>query len=231
MTNKDYRLLEYLCEKYSADVIEESILRKLAPAAVATGIALGGVYTANSLSHRNVEHTPQKIEVTQNIPIEDQIPHYHELVQAVKNYINWAVGCTGHTYDEVEVKPETLVEKAYEYEYDLPMLLSAFHLESGCGVTPRAKRTRSPFSIGCWDDNRNRAYYLDQNDAVESYIKIMQDKFIRGRRYTDAFADGGLVNGIGKRYASSTKYERDLRRMRQRAIDKFPDLEYLSYYD
>ena len=231
MNNKDYRLLEYLCEKYGADAVEEGFLRKLAPAAVATGIALGGGYAVDSLSHRNIEPEQQEHVIVQNVPVEEQIPHYHELVQAVKNYIAWAVGCTGHTYDEVEVKPETLVEKAYEYGYDLPMLLSAFHLESGCGVTPRAKRTKSPFSIGCWDDNQNRTYYLDQNDAVESYIQIMQDKFIRGRRYSDAFADGCLVNGAGNRYASSTKYEKDLRGMRQRAVNKFPDLEYLSYYD
>lgn len=227
MNKKDYLLLEYLCEKYGCDAVEEGFFRKLAPIAAAGAIALGGAALHHNNQHRNIEN-PSAIE--QQIPIEDQIPNYHETVQAVKEYMNWAVNCIDHDYSEIEINPETLVELCYKYKYDLPMLMAALHCESHFGITPRAKRTGSPCSIGCWDNNIDKVHYNDQNEAVEDYIKIMQNNFIRGRSYADAFADGNLVNGIGKRYASKKDYEKTLRSMRNRAIRKFPNLNNQSYY-
>lgn len=240
MNKKDYLLLEYLCEKYGVDTIEESFFKKLAPAAAAGILSLAGAAGIHNASMNRGENSlDNKPTIEQISSIEDKIPHYHELVQAVKDYMNWAVSCQGHGYDEVEIKPEKLVELCHEYEYDLPMLLSALHLESAMGITPRAKRTGSPCSIGCWDNGKDKVYYDDQNEAVEDYIKIMQDNFIRGRKYSDAFADGNLVNGIGLRYASNPKYEKELRSIRNRMFniknnelrEKFAPLQYLSYYN
>ena len=58
----------------------------------------------------------------------------------------------------------------------------------------------------------------------------MQDNFIRNRSFSDAFADGNLVNGIGKRYASDKNYEKTLRSMRSKAIKKFPELNNQTYF-
>jgi len=229
MNNKDYKILEYLCEKYGPELIEESFVKRFGPAILAGGLALTGI----GLGHKPVHNeTPQEptVQNTQELSIEDQIPNYDETVQAVKEYMNWAVNCIDHDYSEIEIKPETLVKLCYEYEYDLPTLLAALHLESHFGITPRAKKTGSPCSIGCWDNGKNKVFYDDQNEAVEDYIKIMKDNFIRGRSYSDAFADGNLVNGIGKRYASDKKYEKNLRGMRTRAIRKFPALNNQTYY-
>lgn len=233
MNKKDRLVLEYLCEKYGPDVIEEGFAKKLMPALTAGLIAYGGIAGINKLTHNaqnNDSDLTNSPATETTVSLEDIIPHYNELVQSVKEYMNWAVNCNGHDYSEIEIRPETLVELCYQYKYDLPMLLSALHLESCFGITPRAKRTGSPCSIGCWDNGKNKIYYDDQNEAVEDYIKIMQNNFIRGRKYSDAFADGNLVNGLGLRYASNKKYEPDLRYMRARAIKKFPELEYESYY-
>ena len=228
MNKKDYMLLEYLCEKYGPDIIEEGLFKKVGPALAVGALTLaGGIGIHNTLNHRTAEE-PQAIE--QSVSLADQIPNYHELVQAVKEYMNWAVNCIGHDYSEIEIKPETLVELSYEYEYDLPMLLAALHLESHFGITPRAKRTGSPCSVGCWDNGKDKVYYDDQNEAVEDYIRIMQNDFIRNRKFSVAFADGNLVNGMGKRYASDKNYEKNLRSMRLRAIKKFPVLNNQTYF-
>ena len=228
MNKKDYMLLEYLCEKYGPNVIEEGVFKKLGPTLAAGALTLaGGVGIHNAINHRTAEE-PKAIE--QSVSFADQIPNYHELVQTVKEYMNWAVNCVGHDYSEIEINPETLVELSYAYKYDLPMLLAALHLESHFGITPRAKRTGSPCSIGCWDNGKDKVYYDDQNEAVEDYIRIMQDNFIRNRSFSDAFADGNLVNGIGKRYASDKNYEKTLRSMRLRAIRKFPELNNQTYF-
>ena len=228
MNKKDYILLEYLCEKYGPTIIEEGLLKKIGPSLAVGALTLaGGIGIHNAINHRTAEE-PQAIE--QSVSLADQIPNYHELVQAVKEYMNWAVNCIGHDYSEIEINPETLVELSYEYEYDLPMLLAALHLESHFGITPRAKRTGSPCSVGCWDNGKDKVYYDDQNEAVEDYIKIMQNDFIRNRKFSVAFADGNLVNGMGKRYASDKNYEKNLRSMRLRAIKKFPVLNNQTYF-
>ena len=228
MNKKDYMLLEYLCEKYGPDIIEEGLFKKVGPALAVGALTLaGGIGIHNTLNHRTTEE-PQAVE--QSVSLADQIPNYHELVQTVKEYMNWAVNCVGHDYSEIEINPETLVELSYAYKYDLPMLLAALHLESHFGITPRAKRTGSPCSIGCWDNGKDKVYYDDQNEAVEDYIRIMQNDFIRNRKFSVAFADGNLVNGMGKRYASDKNYEKNLRSMRLRAIKKFPVLNNQTYF-
>ena len=184
MNKKDYMLLEYLCEKYGPNVIEEGVFKKLGPTLAAGALTLaGGVGIHNAINHRTAEE-PKAIE--QSVSFADQIPNYHELVQTVKEYMNWAVNCVGHDYSEIEIAPETLVELSYAYKYDLPMLLAALHLESHFGITPRAKRTGSPCSIGCWDNGKDKVYYNKQNEAVEDYIRIMQDNYIRNRSFSDA---------------------------------------------
>ena len=237
MNNKDYALLEYLCEKYGPEIIEENFRSRLKnvylPLAASAMITGGiGAYSSHMYNnHREPEQTELTPDQQKEKKIEDMIPHYHELVQAVKEYMNWAVNCIGHDYSEVEISPEKIVQFCYEDDYDLPMLLSALHLESHFGVTPRAKRTGSPCSIGCWDNGKNRIYYKDQNIAVKDYIKIMKRDFIRDRKWPVAFSDGNLTNKDGNRYASNEKYERELRSFRNRALRKFPILNVESQYN
>ena len=121
MNKKDYMLLEYLCEKYGSDIIEEGLFKKLGPTLAAGALTLaGGVGIHNAINHRTAEE-PKAIE--QSVSFADQIPNYHELVQTVKEYMNWAVNCVGHDYSEIEINPETLVELSYVYKYDLLFLL------------------------------------------------------------------------------------------------------------
>ena len=89
------------------------------------------------------------------------------------------------------------------------------------GMLAFKEKEVSAAKIGC---------LLLENEAVEDYIRIMQDNFIRNRSFSDAFADGNLVNGIGKRYASDKNYEKNLRNMRLRAIKKFPELNNQTYF-
>ena len=91
--------------------------------------------------------------------------------------MKWAVNCVGHDYSEIEIAPETLVELSYAYKYDLPMLLAALHLESHFGITPRAKRTGSPCSIGCWDNGIGKRYASDKN--YEKNLRNMRSRAIK----------------------------------------------------
>lgn len=232
MTKTDQELLEYLCEIYGTNVIEEKFTddmkKKYAPIVVACLLGFGGLTGLNTLSN-DINKSKSGIELvkqekTSEKTIEEQIPNFDETVQDVKDYITYAVGCIGKTYDDVSIHPETLVKLCYQYDYDLPMLLSALHLESHFGTTPRAKRTNSPCSVGCWDDGQNRITYKNQDEAVEHYIKLMKNNFIRGRSIDTVLSDGNLVNGDGNRYASDVNYEKKIRRLRNRIIKNFPEL-------
>lgn len=231
MTRADRELLEYLCEIYGTDIIEEkftdNMKKKYAPIIVACLLGaggIGGIHTVANNNRAGTELTAQKDTVVTPKPLEEQIPNFDKTVQEVKDYITYAVGCIGKTYEDVDIHPETLVKLCYTYDYDLPMLLSALHQESHFGTTPRAKRTNSPCSVGCWDDGQNRITYKSQDDAVEHYIKIMKNNFIRDREIEDVLTDGNLVNGAGNRYASDKDYEKKLRRLRNKIMKKFPNL-------
>lgn len=229
MTKTDRKLLEYLCEIYGTDIIEEKfkddMKKKYAPIVVACVLGFGGIGGINAISNNTNKHKADVEVITQEKepekPIEEQIPNFDETVECVKDYITYAVGCIGKTYDEVSIHPETLVKLCYEYDYDLPMLLAALHQESHFGTTPRAKRTNSPCSVGCWDNGQNRIIYKNQDDAVEHYIKLMKRDFIRGRSIDTVLSDGHLVNKDGNRYASDTNYEKKLRRLRNKILKNF----------
>lgn len=230
MTKNDKQLLEFLCETYGTDVIEEKLLSDMfkkhkakAPiiaACLLSFAAARGIDTA--VENKRIRDA--EIESYNDWPGK-YIPNYEEKVFAVDEYMRYAVECIGKTIHDVEIDPGVLVKMAYDNNYDLPMLMAAIHLESHFGVTDRAKRTNSPCSIGCWDNGDNRIRFMDQEEGIEYYIQIMKKNYIRGRDIGTVLQNGNLVNGIGKRYASDKNYERKLRYLRSNILKMFPVLE------
>ena len=112
-----------------------------------------------------------------------------------------------------------------EENFDLPFLMAVAHQESCFGATPRAQRTNSVFSEGSWDNGQNKVTYSDPNESVYGYIDLMNRSYIvNGKSLFDLLAPGEFVNGIGKRYASDVNYERKIKSLRNRILQKYPEL-------
>ena len=153
-------------------------------------------------------------------------PEYQKKVEACRKYMEYALKNQGYTLSSTDLKPETLVKTAMEKSFDLPFLMAAAHQESCFGATPRAQKTNSVFSEGAWDDGTDRVKYADPNDSVEGYINLLNRSYIvNGKNLLDLLKPGAFVNGIGKRYASDDSYEQKIRFLRNRIIQKYPELK------
>ena len=47
---------------------------------------------------------------------------------------------------------------------------------------------------------------------------------VNGKSLFDLLVPGEFVNGIGKRYASDVNYERKIKNLRNRILQKYPEL-------
>ena len=91
------------------------------------------------------------------------------------------------------------------------MLSAQAHLESHFGVTNRAQKTNSIFSVGAYDDGRDIVRYKTKDDSVEAYIKLMNNDYLSNKSVNQLISNKGFVNSNGDRYASNKNYERDIR--------------------
>ena len=203
----------------------KKIIRKL----LATGVALTTIIAA--LNKQNLPQTEKDILI--NTAISDVKLKKAELVdstfqkkvEACKAYMEYALKNQNYTLDSTGLKPETLVRASIEKGFDLPFLMAVAHQESCFGATPRARRTNSVFSEGSWDDGSDRVKYSDPNESVYGYIDLLNRSYlVNGKTLFDLLKPGSFVNGMGKRYASDTKYENKIKSIRNRIIKKYPEL-------
>lgn len=201
----------------------KGIIRKL----LATGVALTTIVAA-----LNKQNLPQsEIDMLINAAMTEQDATelvdttFQTKVEACRKYMETALKNQNYSWESTDLKPETLVKASMEENFDLPFLMAVAHQESCFGATPRAQRTNSVFSEGSWDNGQNKVTYSDPNESVYGYIDLMNSSYIvNGKSLFDLLVPGEFVNGIGKRYASDVNYERKIKSLRNRILQKYPEL-------
>lgn len=199
----------------------------------------GGIAAASVIAAINKQDIPEEekevltqivlnnsIENTKEEPIKNtNDSHFQDMVNAVEEYMIYALKNQGYTLNSTDLKPETLVKVSIESGIDLPFIMAAAHQESCFGATPRAKRTNSVFSEGCYDNGKNVVTYKDANDSVYGYVKLLKNSYlVNGKTVMDLLKPGNFVNGVGNRYASDKKYESKVKSIRNRIIKMHPIL-------
>ena len=144
------------------------------------------------------------------------------LTKCITKYIT----AQGHKFNEIKFSPEHIIEACERTGFDLPLLLAQMQCESNFGLNgARCKETNSPFSVGLYDNGKNVCRYASQDDAIDSYIRLMQNNYlVNGKSVDELLAPGGFVNKDGNRYASDPQYEQKIRATRNAIISKFPEL-------
>lgn len=201
----------------------KGIIRKL----LATGVALTTIVAA--LNKQNLPQSERDMLINAAMAEQDATElvdtTFQTKVEACRKYMETALKNQNYTWESTDLKPETLVKASMEENFDLPFLMAVAHQESCFGATPRAKRTNSVFSEGSWDNGQNKVTYSDPNESVYGYIDLMNRSYIvNGKSLFDLLVPGEFVNGIGNRYAKDVDYERKIKSLRNRILQKYPEL-------
>lgn len=144
------------------------------------------------------------------------------LMKCIKRYVE----AQGHKVEEIKFTPEHLIEACESTGFDLPLLLAQMQCESNFGLNgARCKLTNSPFSVGLYDNGKNIVKYASQDEAIDAYIRLMQNNYlVNGKGVGDLLSPGGFVNRDGNRYASDPQYESKINATRNAIIKRFPAL-------
>ena len=213
--------VEMILEEASEDGDRTNILRavkRLLYAGFATSVILTAVMNLNVSDA--IKREAEEI-IMSNQPDSTFI----QRVNAVKKYMKAAAENQGYNPEDIKLSPEAMVLAADENDFDLPFLLAQAHLESCLGLTPRARKTNSVFSVGCYDNGKNVCKYSTQDDSIVPYINLIKnDYLVDGKTIENLLQKGKFVNAINKRYASDPYYEGKVKNIRNRIVSKFPEL-------
>ena len=213
--------VEMILEEASEDGDRTNILRtvkRLLYAGFATSVILTAVMNLN------VSDAIKK-EAEEIIMSNQPDSTFIQRVNAVKKYMKAAAENQGYNPEDIKLSPEAMVLAADENDFDLPFLLAQAHLESCFGLTPRARKTNSVFSVGCYDNGKNVCKYSTQDDSIVPYINLIKnDYLVDGKTIENLLQKGKFVNAINKRYASDPYYEGKVKNIRNRIVSKFPEL-------
>lgn len=213
--------VEMILEDASEDGDRTNILRtvkRLLYAGFATSVILTAVMNLNVSD--SIKREAEEI-IMSNQPDSTFI----QRVNAVKKYMKIAAENQGYNPEDIKLSPEAMVLAADENDFDLPFLLAQAHLESCFGLTPRARKTNSVFSVGCYDNGKNVCKYSTQDDSIVPYINLIKnDYLVDGKTIENLLQKGKFVNAINKRYASDPYYEGKVKNIRNRIVSKFPEL-------
>lgn len=213
--------VEMILEEASEDGDRTNILRtvkRLLYAGFATSVILTAVMNLNVSD--SIKKEAEEI-IMSNQPDSTFI----QRVNAVKKYMKAAAENQGYNPEDIKLSPEAMVLAAEENNFDLPFLLAQAHLESCFGLAPRARKTNSVFSVGCYDNGKNVCKYSTQDDSIVPYINLIKnDYLVDGKTIENLLQKGKFVNAINKRYASDPYYEGKVKNIRNRIVSKFPEL-------
>ena len=150
---------------------------------------------------------------------------FDEKVSAVKDYMETALRNQNYSLEDTKLDARALVTASEKYNFDLALLMAAAHCESCFGATPRAQRTNSVYSVGCYDNGKNKVTYDNPNDSILGYIKLLNnDYLVNGKTINDLLRKGCFVNKNGDRYASDPNYEAKILKVMNRIKAKYPIL-------
>ena len=213
--------VEMILEEASEDGDRTNILRtvkRLLYAGFATSVILTAVMNLNVSD--SIKKEAEEI-IMSNQPDSTFI----QRVNAVKKYMKAAAENQGYNPEDIKLSPDAMVLAADENDFDLPFLLAQAHLESCFGLAPRARKTNSVFSVGCYDNGKNVCKYSTQDDSIVPYINLIKnDYLVDGKTIENLLQKGKFVNAINKRYASDPYYEGKVKNIRNRIVSKFPEL-------
>ena len=213
--------VEMILEEASEDGDRTNILRtvkRLLYAGFATSVILTAVMNLNVSD--SIKKEAEEI-IMSNQPDSTFI----QRVNAVKKYMKAAAENQGYNPEDIKLSPEAMVLAADENDFDLPFLLAQAHLESCFGLAPRARKTNSVFSVGCYDNGKNVCKYSTQDDSIVPYINLIKnDYLVDGKTIENLLQKGKFVNAINKRYASDPYYEGKVKNIRNRIVSRFPEL-------
>lgn len=207
-----------------------NILKKKIKHFIIAGMAITSVITA--INHINatqaekealIAFAKQEEMMKQEKMKADSI--FNEKVKACDEYITRALEVKGYSRDATKLSSEALVKNSMKYNFDLPLLLAAAHLESCFGITPRAKKTNSIYSVGLYDNGKNLASYAHPDDSISAYIELLyNDYLIDDKTINDLLRPGCFISKNGHRFASDVNYEKNLKSIRNRIIKQYPEL-------
>lgn len=136
---------------------------------------------------------------------------YQQRVKEINNLMKYVAELNGRDPKKIKLSAENIVSLCDKYNFPIPLLLAQAHLESHFGMTPRALKTNSVFSIGSYDDGRNIYRPSTQDESVENYILTIKKYYLADKTLDELLSNGGFVNHRGHRYASDKKYEQKIR--------------------
>lgn len=217
---------DILSESKNLDILKRK-MKNLILMGFAGALIINIINNDKTLANSEKQELINFVENEENVNSEEKFnsEEYQRKVDAVENYMTFALSNLGYSRESTKLSAEALVDASYKYSFDLPLLMAVAHQESCFGATPRAKRTNSVFSVGSYDNGKNVATYAHPNDSVESYIKLLNsDYLINGKTINDLLQPGSFVNKNGHRYASDNKYESNLKNIRNKILKRYPFL-------
>lgn len=234
----DWVILENLVDKYNDNDVNEGIGKILIPALLAGGLTYHALTSGNE---KSIENEEPYTEVSSNssysqadlrLRNESEMRKiinsdiYQEKVDAVQAIIDNVYRLNNIPSSSQEVDPEAIVYYCEKHGFDLPLALAQAQQESHFGASPRAKRTKSMFSVGLYDDGRNVCTYDDMNQSIEPYIQLVKKNYLlNGQRTVDDILEPGQYYDYkGDRYAVGRNYEQRVKEIRDSLIRKYPVL-------
>ena len=151
-------------------------------------------------------------------------PGFQEKVDALRRYMEISAKNQNYNPKDILISPEAMIKACEQTGFDLPLLIAQAHLESCFGLTPRARRTNSVFSVGSYDNGKDAVTYPTQDDSILPYIKLVQNNYLPNKTVEDLLEPGGFVNTKNLRYASDKSYENKVKIIRNRIKTKYPVL-------
>lgn len=203
-------------------------IKKAIKRAIIGGVAIATIISAINKSSVSFEEK-EELKNLVNTEMVDTVPQidsvFNKKVEAVTQCMKKYLGNQNRSIENCKILPEEIVRACDEENFSIPFLLAILQNESNFGMTPRAIKTNSPFSVGCFDNGSNKCKYSNQNESIRPFIRLIkEDYLINGKSYDDLLIPGNFVNLNGDRYAQNVKYERDVKKTMNSIIKNYPDL-------
>lgn len=214
-------LTESVSFKNVLDKVKAALVAGVSAAVILAAISRLPINDAEKKTLENVVNQEQ-VDVQSS---EQANTAFAQKVNAVKSYMEYAAKNQNFDPQNIQLDPEYLVRVCDEEGFDLPLLMAQAHLESCFGLTPRARKTNSVFSVGSYDNGKDACTYSTQNDSVKPYIRLMKSDYLNDKDIDQMLSPGNMVNQLNKRYASNPKYENGVKSIRNRILRMFPELK------
>jgi hypothetical protein len=153
---------------------------------------------------------------------------FNDQVAAVDQYMKSVVALNGYNPNDIQLTPLEIVKKCYEHNFKISNLLAHLHQESCFGMTPRARKSNSPFSVMLYDNPKkpDGKIYNSQDDSIEGFLNLIEKDYLRnGKTYSDLISGkNSFINYQNNRYAQDPNYEAKIQQLTNRVEKNFPIL-------